>query len=456
MWYLNLASQQPQCSIYKTSGKVKFPKKSVKWSVLPLRCTLQYFESEYCPLKYMPFDPGSRSRIVRWMKHYHDFDFPVFTDKGNPSVDPEDLASIGHEGELMVRYLKVVKDLGQIYEGDGSILKAMRHDNTVKSRIDQNGASATGRFTSSAINLNQIPAQREFRTLFAVPNDDWVFMGTDFDGQENINLAESLFPFDGGALWDIIQHGSKSEGTDLHSINAGYCGIARDDAKPLWFGFLYGSSATLTGYTLLGTKPFDDYTQKEFDKMEEKLLKRTKELEGVLFYPIKKGKLVRMSEQLVKQALFGKKVQADLVSNTKGLAELIRHLKKSYKQTGYVETLGGRRLTSDSDHKLLNYSSQGQGAESMKYYLTIVYSELTKAGLVFGKDYKIQAVIYDEIDLIAKREHVETIRSVLHNAYATVSRTLGMKCTYSGAVMVGGVDKDKKGNLLHNSWYGCH
>lgn len=266
----------------------------------------------------------------------------------------------------------------------------------------------------------------------------------DFDGQENINLAESLYPFDNGALWNIIQHGSKSDGTDLHSINAKYCGISRSDAKPLWFGFLYGSSATLTGYTLLGTKPFTSYTQKEYSNMETKLLKRTQELNGNLFYPIKKGKLVRMSPQLVKQALFGKKVQADLVSNTKGLSELIKHLKKTYKQTGYVSTLGGRKLTSDSDHKLLNYSSQGQGAESMKYYLTTIYNEFTKAGLVFGIDYKIQAVIYDEVDLIVKQEHVETIRTILLRAYATVSRILNMKCTYTGEVMTG------------SNWGQCH
>ncbi len=176
-----------------------------------------------------------------------------------------------------------------------------------------------------------------------------------------------------------------------------------------------------------------------------------------LFYPIKKGKLVRMSSQLVKQALFGKKVQADLVSNTAGLADLIKHLKRTYKETGYVETLGGRRLTSDSDHKLLNYSSQGQGAESMKYYLTIVYKEFTKAGLVFGEDYFIQAVVYDEIDLITKVEHTETIRSILLETYTTVSRLLNMKCTYTGEVLVGGVDIDKKtGKPYHNSWFGCH
>lgn len=172
MWQLNLQPQPPQYTYYK-NGNIKLPKRAIKWSILPLRCTLQYFESEYCPVKYEPFDPGSRNKIIRWMKHYHNFTFDSFTDKGNSSVDPDDLATIGHEGELMVRYLKVVKDLSQISEGTGSIINALRSDSTVKTRIDQNGASATGRFTSSAINLNQIPAQPEFRKLFSVPNPEY-------------------------------------------------------------------------------------------------------------------------------------------------------------------------------------------------------------------------------------------------------------------------------------------
>ena len=168
MWYLNLKPQKLQYR-YAKNGNIKFPKKSIKWNPLPLRFTYQHIEGEHCPIKYLKFDPGSRNRIVRWLRHYHGFEFSTYTDKGNPSVDPDDLESIGEEGALMRKYLKYVKDFGQLYEGDGSILKNLRSDSTVKSRIDQNGASATGRFTSSSINLNQIPAQKEFRELFSAP-----------------------------------------------------------------------------------------------------------------------------------------------------------------------------------------------------------------------------------------------------------------------------------------------
>ena len=58
---------------------------------------------------------------------------------------------------------------------------------------------------------------------------------TDFSGQENVNLAEMLFPYDNGRLYDIIASGDKDKGTDLHSLNAKACGVSRSDAKPLWF-----------------------------------------------------------------------------------------------------------------------------------------------------------------------------------------------------------------------------
>lgn len=166
-WYLNLAPQPQQWTYFK-NGKIKFPKKAIKWSILPLRMTMQYFTGEYSPVKYEAFDPGSRNKIVKWLRHYHGFEFPIFTEKGNPSVDPEDLTGLGHEGELMTRYLTVVKALGQLSEGDGSILGNLRHDSTVKCRMDQNGTN-TGRFTVSSINIAQIDSSPKFRKLFTVP-----------------------------------------------------------------------------------------------------------------------------------------------------------------------------------------------------------------------------------------------------------------------------------------------
>lgn len=66
---------------------------------------------------------------------------------------------------------------------------------------------------------------------------DFCWNLADFAGQENVNLAEALYPFDNGRLDSIICNGDKDKGTDLHSINAKACNVSRGDAKPLWFGF---------------------------------------------------------------------------------------------------------------------------------------------------------------------------------------------------------------------------
>lgn len=316
--------------------------------------------------------------------------------------------------------------------------------------------------------------QSEYRKLLANPNipielkqkltntswkEGWSFIGTDFSGQENVNLAEMLYKYDGGRLDKIIASGDKDLGTDLHSLNAKACGISRGDAKPLWFGFLYGSSTTLTGYTLLGNKPFTDYDKKDFIKMKKKLSRRIIELEdGKQFYPIKKDALVPFTDHLVVQALFGAKVQADLIASTEGLKELITDLTAQAKQDGYVTMFGGRRVPIRHAHATLNSQLQGMGAEAMKHYLWFYHEEAKRRGLNHGQHFKQEACIYDEVDLIVRDDKRFEIADILDGTYKKVSDHLGMKCQYTGEVLIGGYSKDKHGpnGLADNSWQGCH
>jgi len=275
----------------------------------------------------------------------------------------------------------------------------------------------------------------------------------DFAGQENVNLAEALYEFDGGRLDHIINSGDKDKGTDLHSLNAKACNVSRSDSKPLWFGFLYGSSSTLTGYTLLGKKPFTDYTTTEFKEADEKIKKRLVAMGSTWLYPVKSGPsstYVPYSEQLVKQAIFGKQVQTKLIAATDGLSELIKKLSLEAKTTGGISTLGGRYIPVNSDHKALNYFCQGLGADAMKYYLRTIHTKFAEHGLVHGIDFKQQATIYDEVDFIVKDKHIDLLVDILQSSYASVSTQLGMKCTYTGEVLVGGR------NGHSNSWAGCH
>jgi DNA polymerase I-like protein with 3'-5' exonuclease and polymerase domains len=371
----------------------------------------------------------------------YNFEFSTYTDKNTAKVDGEELTALGDYGADLRRYLKIVKDLSQLR----GLNEAVRSDSTITSRIDTNG-TVTGRFTSSSVNLNQIPAAKEFRELFIAP-EGWTFVGTDFGGQENVNLAEALWEFDNGRLNDIITSGDKDLGTDLHSLNATACGVSRTDAKPLWFGLLYGSSTTLTGYTLLGGKDYTDFTEQEWDVAVAAIEKRLKEVDGEYLYPVKSGAsavYVRYNEQLVKQAIFGKQVQDRLIKSTNGLSDLIKKLSRDAERDGGILTLGGRLIPVDSPHKCLNYFCQGQGAEAMKNYLIIIHTAFTEAGLIHGEHFKQQATIYDEVDFIVRNDCVETVKHILQTSYAKVSEVLGMKCTYTGEVLAG------------LSWEECH
>lgn len=423
------------------NGKIRF--KKYRWTETPQRLVYSYSLGEYQKIKLTKFDPGSRHKIRKWLNTMYGFTFATFTDKGTAKVDGEELEALGDYGKDLRRYLKIEKDLPQLK----GLIDAYRPDSTITSRIDTNG-TVTGRFTSSSVNLNQIPAAKEFRQLFTAPTG-WTFVGTDFSGQENVNLAEALYPFDNGRLDEINTSGDKDLGTDLHSLNAKSCVVSRTDAKPLWFGFLYGSSSTLTGYTLLGRKPYSDFTEAEYQEADAKIQKRLTDPDenGIQYYPVKSGKsavYVPYTHQLICQAVYGAQVQSRLIKSTDGLSDLIKKFEQDVKKHGGIHTLGGRLIPVDSSHKSLNYFCQGQGAESMKHYLRTIHRDFAAAGLVHGTHFIQQATIYDEVDFIVRDEYVPTVASILTEAYTKISRELGMTCTYSGEVLIG------------RNWAECH
>jgi hypothetical protein len=223
-------------------------------------------------------------------------------------------------------------------------------------------------------------------------------------------------------------------------------GISRGDGKAVWFGKLYGSSSTLTGYTILGNKPYTDYTEKEFKATKKKLQRRVLKLPGdpTVYYPIAKDQLIIFSDTLVVQSIFGEHIQAKLTENTIGLDKLEAALKIQYKESQSVTTKGGRVLAVGSPHKMLNYSCQGANAEAMKYYLVEINKQFNLHGLIQGVHLVQQAVIYDEVDLIVRDDKVELVKSILLEAYTTISRQLNMKVTFTGEVLSG------------PDWWSCH
>ena len=175
-----LSPVKPLYTFFK-NGRIKLPAKTkYKYFDVPHKFHYMYKEGEYQNIKLTKFE-ATDNQIVHWLKRMYDFDFTTYTQKGNIRVDRDDLEALGDYGKQLRRLMKIKKDQSQL-GGDNGLIANTRPDGTITTRIDTNG-TATGRFTSSGskfkkgqedirikgVNLNQIPAQVEFRELFDAP-----------------------------------------------------------------------------------------------------------------------------------------------------------------------------------------------------------------------------------------------------------------------------------------------
>lgn len=164
------------------NGKTRLPAKTkFKFFKEPHRLVIIQKNGEFQNIKLTRFT-ATDNQIKVWLKAMYGFEFNTYTDKGNIRVDRDDLEALGDYGKELRRLMKVKKDLSQLHGDKGLIPSYREATKTITSNIDTNG-TITGRFTSSGgnpktfkkgdpskgVNLNQIPAQTEFRELFDTP-----------------------------------------------------------------------------------------------------------------------------------------------------------------------------------------------------------------------------------------------------------------------------------------------
>ena len=439
-WHLNLAPQPSQTSVYKTSGKVKFPKKSIKWSTLPLRCTLQYFEGEYCPLKYVAFDPGSRQKITMWLKKYYNWQPEIFTPSGTAKVDAEVLESTGIEdASSLKRYLKVVKDLGQLSEGDNSLLALIPSDQRFHGYVDTLGTN-TGRMSHSGPNITQLPKSQEFRELLcAAPGK--VLIDVDADALELVMLGHYLGPYDDYFYAKSVDAGDKSASppTDIHSINQRATGLpTRDLAKTFIYGYLYGSGNTRIGWGLWNEETLAslEFTDEEYKKAKDTIERRLIIIDDKQFFPIAKDKLIPYTETLIHQTIFGTQTANRFLAKTVGLKEMLTNVKKLAKSNELVG-LYGHHLEARSPHSAGNLLLQHAGAIYMKYYLVVINRNLISAGYKHGTDFGYVANIHDAVNIESTPEAAPGICVILEDGFREASIALGLKYHVVGKPSIG-------------------
>ena len=421
-------------SHYK-NGKVKLPKKPIKWSSAPLKMIYKRQQSEYQPITYTKFSASSRTHIKIWLQHHYGWEPTVFTDKGNPKVDYDTLGSVDYtEGKLLERYLKLSKDLSQLQTGNGSLINKYNPDTQAIHHSCDTMGTNTGRMAHSKPNLGQIPSTEEFRSLFIAP-EEYSIVGADLSAQELRVLAHYLYPYDNGRYAEAVLKGDKSKGTDIHSMNMKAMNLAtRDEAKTAIYAILYGSSTTRIGYSLWTDDVVIEYTDKEFEDTKDKLIRRIDMARnegkivdmpnGSLLFPIAKDKFVPFTDLLVKQAIYGQRVYDSFVEKTVGYKELQEAIQKEAKSNGYILGLDGRRLTVRSAHSALNLLFQGAGAVITKYWVREFDTRMK--GYKYNDDWWSNAIIHDEMQTTVKDEYVHEVGKLMRESARCLDKQLGL------------------------------
>lgn len=361
----------------------------------------------FCKVKLTEFNPGSRDHIANRLIQLYGWKPKAWTTEGKPQVDEAILESLTYPPcALLNEYLTVAKRLGQLIEGREAILKNVRNGR-VHGNVRTN-AAVTGRMTHANPNVAQTPRVgtlygEEFRALY-VPGAGYVLVGCDADGLELRCLAHYMARYDGGAYIETVINGKKEDKTDVHSVTQRALGFnSRDNAKTWMYAFLYGA-----GDEKLGRIALDDMGSEARQQH--------------------KGRKVI--------AKLGKHTRDQIAKNLPALSKLVKAVRKSSKQRGYLVGLDGRRLTVRSEHSALNTLLQSAGALLMKRALVLLDAEASQR-FKTGVDYEFVANIHDEIQAEVKPEMAEDFG---REAAASIRRSgehFKFRCPLSGSYAVG-------------------
>lgn len=292
------------------------------------------------------FNPGSRKQIAErfqekgWVPQ-------DFTPDGRPKISEtilRDLGSTIPEALVLMEYLICQKKIGQLAEGDNSLLGLCQEDDRIHGRVIGNG-TISGRCSHHSPNLAQIPADEDFRSLFIVP-DGCSLVGCDASGLELRCLAHYMHQWDSGAYARQILEG------DIHAQNMEAAGLSdRAQAKTLIYALIYGAGDTKLGEIV-------DGGMKEGRTLRRRFMDRTPAL--------------------------------------KRLTEAVKHKAKN---DGYLTGLDGRKLYCRSQHSALNLLLQSAGAVLMKTATCLLSDRLSKACLSKPEDWALVAMVHDEIQV---------------------------------------------------------
>ncbi len=353
--------------------------------------------------RLVPLNPNSRDHIAWVLKNHLNWKAETFTETGKPKIDESVLKDIPG-AEDFVTSLTLQKRLGQLSTGANAWLRLVESDRIHGSVITV--GCATMRASHIHPNMSQIPAVRsvlgsECRALFGpnvlppctspkghfskknpmVEEDSPKQVGVDLSGIEARCLAHYLWPFDGGSFAKEVIEG------DIHTANQKAAGLpTRDMAKTFLYALIYGVGA-------------------------EKLSKIT--------------------------GMNGKKLKQTYFRNMPALAELIKRVTSKAESEGILKSIDGRPIKIRSPHSSLNFLLQSCGAIISKLWYNICYEDITRAGMVYGKDWTFLAHVHDEIQFSVRGSLSQQLAEIATEASKKAGKQLKMRIPIESEYKIG-------------------
>ena len=297
------------------------------------------------------------------------------TATGNPKTKADILWHCGiRQGRLIASYAKHAKLRGYV-----SAWMRYQQDGILRPHFKSIG-SATGRSSASDPNLQNIPSFskpqriRSFkkygtlcRGLFQ-PREGFALVGCDLAGIEVRILGHRLYPYDGGKFASEVV-----SGFDIHTRNAEFIGIAREQAKTVLYASMYGAGPA------------------------------------------------RLSRDLGINRDEAKRVIDSFTNGIDGFSDMKRDLLAELTATKRIKLIDGRRIQCGSDHKALNYAIQGDGAILLKHWALECGRQLVDTS------YQLLLVVHDELQCECLFDDVEEVKAELEHAATKCGEQLGFR-----------------------------
>lgn len=349
--------------------------------------------------KLQPFNPNSRQQIADYLKKTYQWNPTEFTEKGAPDLSEKVLRTLPYsEADILVRIVRLTKQLGMIREGNNSWLNFIDKDNRVRGRVLVNGAVG-GRCTHSKPNLAQCDGEVDMRTCWSVPEGK-TLVGCDASGLELRMLAHYLSMWDGGNYVELIlRHDRDPKAPDIHVYNQELAAFEnRSKAKVMMYALIYGA----------GNKKLGQITalDQEIHTTDESVLNR-----------------------------LGREVREKIKDNLIGYRELMELLSERIQEKGYLLGIDGRPLIPRNDYSSLNLLLQSGGASVMKQALNNFMQEM--AEYKYGEDYMLCANVHDEVQIETRPELAKLVGETFKKSIEKVTEDFNMRCPLTGEYKIG-------------------